>query len=99
MFVIVVFGEHPECPPIGALDKIHSPTHGVLHLKKKKKEILYVLLWNDLIEILSEKRKVQNNVEYTIICVKEGEEKNKYTHLLALNKISQTDTIETSNKG
>lgn len=44
MFVIVVFGEHPECPPIGALDKIHSPTHGVLHLKKKKRNSLCIVM-------------------------------------------------------
>lgn len=58
------------------------------------------MLWNDLIEILNEKSKVQSNgVAYAIIHVKEDEENNIYTHLPVLHKISWKDTPETSNKG
>ena len=80
VFVTVIFWKQPKCPPIGTLDTINSPIHSVLHIlpPKEKEEILYVMLWNDPIETVNEKSKVQNNEEYTISCVK-GEEKYPYT--------------------
>lgn len=45
----------------------------------QKKKILYVLLWNDPIETVNEKSKVQNNEEYAISCIKGGE---KYLYTL-----------------
>lgn len=61
MFLIVKYWKQPKCPPIEALDKIF-----IQHITHPKKEILYVVLWNDIIEILNEKVITMCRVRYAL---------------------------------